>query len=260
MALDAAQRRVRPGAALRRVPSAERQPQAQEFVELVGLKGFENHYPHELSARHAQAGRDRAHARVRQRRRLMDEPFGPLDAQTRVILQDELLKLWELKRPTVLFVTHDLVEGHRAERPIITFTCRPGTHQAGSTRCGCPDPRDVFHIHDVPQFRQLYDALWDDIRHGRSRRHDDQGRPRDHGARHGTGARDGPGTVRAAAARGERCARPGIVTAWGWRCWVLWESRGAAGRRAPLRQLPVGGGGPPGPSIVLDGECGGTSG
>ncbi|MGP3920774.1 ATP-binding cassette domain-containing protein [Nonomuraea sp. 10N515B] len=80
----------------------------------MGLAGFEDHYPHELSGgMRKRAGIVRTLA-YDSDVVLMDEPFGPLDAQTRVILQDELLKLWELRRPAVLFVTHDLVEAWRS--------------------------------------------------------------------------------------------------------------------------------------------------
>ncbi|HYM59019.1 MAG TPA: ABC transporter ATP-binding protein, partial [Solirubrobacteraceae bacterium] len=95
---------------LRGMPKAERRARARDFIGLVGLGGFEDHYPHELS------GGMRKRAGIIRTliydspAVLMDEPFGPLDAQTRVILQDELLTLWERLQPTVLFVTHDLVE------------------------------------------------------------------------------------------------------------------------------------------------------
>src|SRR5918992_5631957 len=87
-------RNVEFGLELRGVPKAERRERAREFIQLVGLSGFEDHYPHELSGgMRKRAGIVRTLAYdcgvV-----LMDEPFGPLDAQTRVILQDELLKLW----------------------------------------------------------------------------------------------------------------------------------------------------------------------
>ncbi|MEV0389738.1 ABC transporter ATP-binding protein [Nonomuraea sp. NPDC050643] len=156
-------RNVEYGLELRRVPKDERRRRAREFIELVGLAGFENHYPHELSGgMRKRAGIVRTLA-YESDVVLMDEPFGPLDAQTRVILQDELLKLWELRRPTVLFVTHDLVEAIALSDRIITFTCRPGRIKR-EYGVGLPRPRDVFHIHDLPQFRELYDALWDDIR------------------------------------------------------------------------------------------------
>jgi NitT/TauT family transport system ATP-binding protein len=151
------------GLEFRGVPPQERRRRALEFIELVGLGGFESHYPHELS------GGMRKRAGIIRTLIydtdvvLMDEPFGPLDAQTRVILQAELLKLWERTRPTVLFVTHDLVEAIALSDRIFVFTSRPGTIKR-EYRVALPRPRDVFHIHETPGFSDLYDALWADIR------------------------------------------------------------------------------------------------
>jgi NitT/TauT family transport system ATP-binding protein len=145
------------------VAKAERQRRAQEFIELVGLGGFEKHYPHELS------GGMRKRAGIIRTLIydsdvvLMDEPFGPLDAQTRVILQAELLRLWERSRPTVLFVTHDLVEAIALSDRILVFTSGPGTIKR-DYKVELPRPRDPFHIHETPGFDELYDALWTDIR------------------------------------------------------------------------------------------------
>ena len=156
-------RNVEFGLELRGVPKGDRQARAGEFIDLVGLGGFEDHYPHELSGgmrKRASIVRTLAYDSSVV---LMDEPFGPLDAQTRLILQDELLKLWDRQRPAVLFVTHDLVEAITLSDRILTFTGRPGTIKR-DYEVRLPRPRDVFHIHDLPQFKELYDALWDDIR------------------------------------------------------------------------------------------------
>lgn len=148
---------------LRGVPRRERRERAGEFIDLVGLAGFEDHYPHELS------GGMRKRAGIIRTLVydsdvvLMDEPFGPLDAQTRVILQAELLKLWQRSRPTVLFVTHDLVEAIALSDRILVFTRNPGSVKREYT-VDIPRPRDPFRIHDAPGFAELYEALWDDIR------------------------------------------------------------------------------------------------
>ena len=145
------------------VPKDEQRRRAQEFITLVGLGGFEKHYPHELSGgMRKRAGIIRTLI-YESDVVLMDEPFGPLDAQTRVILQSELLKLWERAQPTVLFVTHDLVEAIALSDRILVFTSGPGTIKR-EYRVDLPRPRDVFHIHETPGFADLYDALWDDIR------------------------------------------------------------------------------------------------
>ena len=164
------------GLEFRGVAKSERQERARRFIELVGLSGFEGHYPHELSGgmrKRAGIVRTLVHDTDVV---LMDEPFGPLDAQTRVILQAELLKLWERSHPTVLFVTHDLVEAIALSDRILVFTSSPGTIKR-EYRVELPRPRDVFHIHETPGFAELYDALWNDIRTEIERARTRAGRP-----------------------------------------------------------------------------------
>src|SRR2546422_524125 len=93
---------------------------------------------------------------------LMDEPFGPLDAQTRLLLQDQLLKLWDGARKTIVFITHDLGEAVALADRVVVMLARPGTVKR---ICLGPleRPRDLFHLHDDERFRQTYDTLWDDL-------------------------------------------------------------------------------------------------
>jgi NitT/TauT family transport system ATP-binding protein len=92
----------------------------------------------------------------------MDEPFGPLDAQTRLTLQAMLLSIWETQRSTVLFVTHDLTEAIGLADRVVLMSARPG-RIVRTDAVTIPRPRDIFYIHDVPEFRQLYDALWHEL-------------------------------------------------------------------------------------------------
>jgi NitT/TauT family transport system ATP-binding protein len=168
------QKNVEFGLELRGVPKRERYERAREFIELVGLGGFEDHYPHELSGgmrKRASIVRTLAYDSPVV---LMDEPFGPLDAQTRVILQDELLRLWDRQRPAVLFVTHDLVEAITLSDRILTFTGRPGRIKREHV-VDLPRPRDVYHIHELDRFQELHNALWNDIRDEIADRTDRQG-------------------------------------------------------------------------------------
>lgn len=147
----------------RGVPADERRPRAERYIARVGLAGFEHHYPHELSG-----GMRKRTALIRTLIYepdviLMDEPFGPLDAQTRVILQDELLTLWEGTGKTIVFVTHDLVEAIALSDEIVLFSRAPGTIKR-VYEVPLPRPRDVFRVHAAPQFPAFYDQLWRDLK------------------------------------------------------------------------------------------------
>ncbi|MDR7417330.1 MAG: ABC transporter ATP-binding protein [Armatimonadota bacterium] len=147
----------------RGVSAEERRERAAHHIATVGLRGFERHYPHELSG-----GMRKRASLIRTLIYdppvvLMDEPFGPLDAQTRVILQDELLRLWSGTGKTIVFVTHDLVEAIALSDEIALFSRSPGTIKQ-VYQVPLPRPRDVFHIHADPRFPEFYDRLWRDLR------------------------------------------------------------------------------------------------
>jgi len=145
---------------LRGVPRDERRRRAAAVIERVGLAGFEDHYPHELSGGMRQRANIVRTLVYDPEVILMDEPFGPLDAQTRLILQDQLLRLWDAARKTIVFITHDLGEAVALADRVVVMTVRPGRVKR---ICPVPlkRPRDLFHLHDDEDFRVTYDALWD---------------------------------------------------------------------------------------------------
>jgi NitT/TauT family transport system ATP-binding protein len=142
--------------------AAERYRRAGEWIDRVGLKGFETAYPHELSGGMRQRGNIIRTLVYEPEVILMDEPFGPLDAQTRIQLQDLLLKLWGTSRATVLFITHDLTEAIALADRVLLMSARPG-RIVRDDRVNIPRPRDIFHIHDDSEFRRLYDEIWREL-------------------------------------------------------------------------------------------------
>ncbi len=148
----------------KRYPRAERARQVSQFISLAGLAGFEKYYPAQLSG-----GMSKRASIVRALAYeppviLMDEPFGPLDAQTRMVLQDELLKIWEQKRQTILFVTHDLVEAVALADRVVVMTHRPGQIK-DVIAVPMARPRNIFEIHRQQGFDEAYGRLWNIFRH-----------------------------------------------------------------------------------------------
>ena len=150
----------------RSLSEAERE-KARRFLQLVGLSGFEKAYPHQLSGGMQQrVGIARALA-VEPDVLLMDEPFGALDAQTRLVLQDELLRICEDYRATVMFITHDIDEAIYLSDQIIVMSRRPGEVKF-VVDVDLPKPRYQHDVRSSPEFlalrAQLWDALRDDMR------------------------------------------------------------------------------------------------
>ncbi len=115
------------GPEVKGIKKEEREVIAQHYIDLVGLKGFENHYPHELSGGMKQrVGIARAYAN-NPKLLLMDEPFGALDAQTRNLMQGELLRIWEKEHISALFVTHSVDEAVYLSDRVLVLSARPGT-------------------------------------------------------------------------------------------------------------------------------------
>jgi NitT/TauT family transport system ATP-binding protein len=146
------------GMEFRRVPPAERRRVAETHIRLVGLAGFQHHYPHQLSGGMRQrVGIARALA-VDPEILLMDEPFGALDAQTRLLMGDELLRIWEQTRKSVVFVTHDLDEAIYLSDRVVMMTARPGRVKA-DVSIALPRPRTAG-IRNSVEFLGYRRALW----------------------------------------------------------------------------------------------------
>ncbi|MDE3077969.1 MAG: ABC transporter ATP-binding protein, partial [Chloroflexota bacterium] len=137
--------------------------EVEYFIELVGLKGFENYYPYQISGGMQQrVGLARALVR-KPEVLLMDEPFGALDAQTRAILQDELLRLWGATGATVVFVTHDLDEAIYLSDRVALMSRRPGRLKL-AIDVNLPRPRYEYDVRAEPEFVRLRRLAWDNIR------------------------------------------------------------------------------------------------
>jgi len=143
--------------------TADQKQEVSQFVELVGLKGFERYYPYQISGGMQQrVGLARALVR-KPEVLLMDEPFGALDAQTRAILQEELLRLWGTSGATVVFVTHDLDEAIYLSDRVLVMTRRPGRLKM-VIDVNLPRPRYAYDIRAEPEFVRLRRQVWDTIR------------------------------------------------------------------------------------------------
>jgi NitT/TauT family transport system ATP-binding protein len=144
---------------IRGVSKERRAHAAQKLIDTMQLTGFETHYPFELSGGMQKRGSIIRTLIYDPDIILMDEPFGPLDAQTRLVLQDELLRIWETNKKTILFVTHDLTEAIALSDKVVLFTGRPGTVKR-IFDVPLARPRNVFEIHNEKGFTDLYHEIW----------------------------------------------------------------------------------------------------
>jgi len=151
------------GLVIRSMPREQRRHRALELVERMGLNGFEQAYPFELSGGMRKRVALATTMAYEPSILLMDEPFGALDAQTRLVLQDELLRIWEQDRKTVLFVTHDIGEAISLADRVIVMTARPARIKA-QHQVGLPRPRTAADARSHPRFEELHEAIWQDLR------------------------------------------------------------------------------------------------
>jgi sulfonate transport system ATP-binding protein len=142
------------------VPHAEAQQRAQAFLTSVGLGGFGNRYPHMLSGgQRKRVGL--AQVLIRDPKiLLMDEPFGPLDAQTRQIMGNLLLELWNADRKAVLFVTHDLEEAIALADRVVIMSAGPRARIIGNWPVPLARPRDISEVRMDRQFHELHREIW----------------------------------------------------------------------------------------------------
>ena len=134
--------------------------QAQDWLKRVGLGGFGDRYPHQLS------GGMRKRVSLAQTLVLdpdiilMDEPFSALDIQTRQLMENEVLALWAAKKKAVLFITHDLDEAIALSDRVLVMSAGPGSHPIGEFVIDLARPRDVAEVKVVPRFMELHAAIW----------------------------------------------------------------------------------------------------
>jgi NitT/TauT family transport system ATP-binding protein len=138
-----------------------REPKARELIKMVGLVGFESHYPHELSGGMRQRVNLARALAVDPEIILMDEPFAALDAQTREVMQQELLKVWSKSKKTVIFITHQIDEAVYLADRVVVFSARPSTIKA-DVRVNIPRPRSLS-VKRTPEFLGHVGDIWNMI-------------------------------------------------------------------------------------------------
>ncbi len=148
------------GLEFRGVARAQAVERGADWLQRVGLSGFGNRYPHQLS------GGMRKRVSLAQtfilnpEILLMDEPFSALDVQTRQLMENELLDLWSAERKCVVFITHDLEEAIALSDRVVVLSAGPETHPIGEYRIDLERPRDVAEIRLTPRFLELHAQIW----------------------------------------------------------------------------------------------------
>lgn len=155
---------VMAGLEFRGVPLPEARAQAETWLKRVGLGGFGDRYPHQMS------GGMRKRTSLAQTLALdpdiilMDEPFSALDIQTRQLMENEVLDLWAQKRKAVLFITHDLDEAIAMSDRVVVLSAGPASHPIGEFAIDLARPRDVAEVRTQPRFIELHTAIWSVLR------------------------------------------------------------------------------------------------
>lgn len=147
---------------LRGAPKKERRETAKGLMAAMGLAGFENSWPRELSGGMKKRAAIARVLAVDPAVLMMDEPFAPLDALTRQKLQDDILGLWETRGCTILYVTHDLTEAITLADRVVLMAARPG-RVVGTYPIDLPRPRRVMDVKFTPRFVELEKTIWRDL-------------------------------------------------------------------------------------------------
>lgn len=158
-----ARRNVEMPMEIRGIPKAERKRRAAELLDMVKLSDFKNKFPSQLSQGMRQRVAIARTLAIEPKLWLLDEPFSALDAQTRITVQNEFLRLWENSGSTVILVTHDLAEAVLLADRVIVMTARPGRIKLDQI-IDIPRPRRVDDLMDNEHFMHLEATIWKELR------------------------------------------------------------------------------------------------
>ncbi|MBM3356085.1 MAG: ABC transporter ATP-binding protein, partial [Betaproteobacteria bacterium] len=148
------------GLEFRGLDPAAAKAQGEDWLRRVGLGGFGDRYPHQLSGGMRKRVALAQTLILNPQILLMDEPFSALDVQTRQLMENELLELWSADRKSVVFITHDLEEAIALSDRVVVLAAGPASHPIGEYRIDLPRPRDVSEIRLSPRFVEIHAEIW----------------------------------------------------------------------------------------------------
>jgi len=151
---------VRAGLEFRGSDKKQTLEKAQDWLRRVGLAGFGDRYPHQLSGGMKKRVALAQTLILDPEILLMDEPFSALDIQTRQLMENELLELWSADRKSVVFITHDLEEAIALADRVVVLSAGPETRPIGDYRVDLPRPRDVAEVRLTPRYLELHAEIW----------------------------------------------------------------------------------------------------